>query len=78
MIMTGFALYGWYNLKIDFSFEYFVTDEDAHIFKYNLARDKYFPIDDPYVLFYTNSTDIDFYLPKGFFTRKLHKTFYFV
>ena len=29
MIMTGFALYGWFRLKIDFTFEYFVTDEDA-------------------------------------------------
>ena len=55
------SLYGWFNVEIDFEFDWYITDKELHIYKFKEHKKRYFAQDGESVYFYTNSTKIDFY-----------------
>ena len=42
LILTILTVQGWMYVEIDFSSDYFITDEDTQIYKYTQAKEKYF------------------------------------
>ena len=61
LIWTLIAIYGLVNCKIEFSFDFFLTDKDLPVYKYKEAQIEYFPEDGKTLYIYTNNTSLDFY-----------------
>lgn len=36
------ALYGWFNVEIEFEFDWFITDKELHIYKFKELKKIYF------------------------------------
>ena len=55
------ALWGWFNVEIEFEFDWFITDKELHIYKFKELKQQYFAEDGKPVFFFTNSTEIDLF-----------------
>ena len=60
-IWTLVAVYGFYNCKIEFTFDFFLTDTELPVYKYKEAQAEYFSDSGLPLNIFTNNTSLDFY-----------------
>ena len=59
-VWTIFALYGCFQVEIDFNFDFFINDEMS-IYKFRAIKKIYYPQAGETINVYTNSTSVDFF-----------------
>ena len=60
LVWTAIATYGFLSCKIEFDFDFFLTDETMPITKYSTAKKKYFDGIGSTINIYVNNTDTSF------------------